>query len=95
MAFHVHNMVGCRPETQPLRHTRVVTDKTAWRWWKPGHLDAYPTPTGTGTVRDLARSASTTGRVAWYARVSSAEQRRTAEADQLGPMRACDHLHGV
>ncbi len=52
-----------------------VTYKTAWRWWKQGHLDAYQTPTGTVIVRDATLPASTTGRVALYARVSSADQK--------------------
>jgi predicted site-specific integrase-resolvase len=51
-----------------------VTSKTAWRWWKQGPLDAYQTPTGTVSVREPALSESTSGRVALYARVSSADQ---------------------
>ena len=51
-----------------------VTYKTAWRWWKHGQLDAYQTPTGTVIVRDAAAPPATTGRVALYARVSSADQ---------------------
>src|SRR5262249_12865311 len=51
-----------------------VTYKTAWRWWKQGQLDAYQTPTGTVIVREPALSASKPGRVALYARVSSADQ---------------------
>jgi putative resolvase len=56
-----------------------VSYKTAWRWWKQGQLDAYQTPTGTVIVRDATLSAPTTGRVALYARVSSAEQKADLE----------------
>lgn len=52
-----------------------VTYKTAWRWWKLGQLDAYQTPTGTVIVREATLLAPTTGRVALYARVSSADQK--------------------
>ena len=56
-----------------------VTYKTAWRWWKQGQLDAYQTPTGTVIVRDAAAPAPTVGRVALYARVSSADQKSDLE----------------
>jgi putative resolvase len=49
-----------------------VTYKTAYQWWKAGHLDAYQLPTGTIIVREAKPSA--TG-VALYARVSSADQK--------------------
>lgn len=52
-----------------------VTYKTAWRWWKLGQLDAYQTPTGTVIVREATLPAPTTGRIALYARVSSADQK--------------------
>jgi predicted site-specific integrase-resolvase len=52
-----------------------VTYKTAWRWWKQGQLDAYQTPTGTVIVRDTTVAVPPTGRVALYARVSSADQK--------------------
>ena len=52
-----------------------VTYKTAWRWWRQGQLDAYQTPTGTVIVRDAATPAPVAGRVALYARVSSADQK--------------------
>ncbi len=29
-----------------------VTYKTAWKWWKAGHLDAYQLPTGMAIVRE-------------------------------------------
>ena len=51
-----------------------VTYKTAWRWWKQGQLDAYQTPTGTVIVREPVLPAPAPGRVARYARVSSADQ---------------------
>src|SRR5215472_13249032 len=52
-----------------------VTYKTAWRWWKQGQLDAYQTPTGTVIVivREPVLPLPTPGRVALYARVSSAD----------------------
>ncbi len=56
-----------------------VTYKTAWRWWKSGQLDAYQTPTGTVIVRDAAAPIPTTGRIALYARVSSADQKADLE----------------
>src|SRR5215469_6997545 len=52
-----------------------VSYKTAWRWWKQGQLDAYQTPTGTVIVREPTLPTPTPGRVALYARVSSADQR--------------------
>jgi putative resolvase len=52
-----------------------VSYKTAWRWWKQGQLDAYQAPTGTVIVREPALPMPTTGRVALYARVSSADQK--------------------
>jgi putative resolvase len=52
-----------------------VTYKTAWRWWKDGQLDAYQTPTGTVIVRDPTVSVPPLGRIALYARVSSADQK--------------------
>ena len=51
-----------------------VTYKTAWRWWKQGQLDASQTPTGTVIVREPVLPAPAPGRVARYARVSSADQ---------------------
>ena len=56
-----------------------ITYKTAWRWWKAGRLDAYQTPTGTVIVRDQTMAAPSHGRVALYARVSSADQRGDLE----------------
>lgn len=56
-----------------------VSYKTAWRWWKQGQLDAYQTPTGTVIVRDATMPPPTTGRVALYARVSSADQKSDLE----------------
>jgi len=52
-----------------------VTYKTAWRWWNKGQLDAYQTPTGTVIVREPVLPAPPLGRVALYARVSSADQK--------------------
>ena len=51
-----------------------VTYKTAWRWWKQSQLDASQTPTGTVIVREPVLPAPPPGRVARYARVSSADQ---------------------
>lgn len=56
-----------------------VSYKTAWRWWKQGQLDAYQTPTGTVIVREPTLPTPTTGRVALYARVSSADQKSDLE----------------
>ncbi len=52
-----------------------VSYKTAWRWWKQGQLDAYQMPTGTVIVREPTLPTPKTGRVALYARVSSADQK--------------------
>jgi putative resolvase len=52
-----------------------VTYKTAWRWYKAGMLDAYQTETGTIIVREERNLTPTTGRIALYARVSSADQK--------------------
>src|SRR5215469_734522 len=51
-----------------------VTYKTAWRWWNQGQLDASQTPTGMVIVREPVLPAPALGRVARYARVSSADQ---------------------
>jgi predicted site-specific integrase-resolvase len=56
-----------------------VTYKTAWRWWKAGQLDAYQTSTGTVIVRDAAAPVEAPGRIALYARVSSADQKSDLE----------------
>lgn len=56
-----------------------VTYKTAWRWYKAGNLDAYQTPTGMVIVRDPQTEKPVTGRIALYARVSSADQRSDLE----------------
>ena len=56
-----------------------VSYKTAWRWYKAGQLDAYQTSTGTVIVRDPQIEMPTTGRVALYARVSSADQKSDLE----------------
>jgi len=58
----------------PYAQRAGVTFKTAWRWWKHGQLDAYQTPTGTVIVREPTLALPTTGRVAHYAQVSSADQ---------------------
>jgi predicted site-specific integrase-resolvase len=52
-----------------------ISYKTAWRWYKAGQLDAYQTATGTVIVRDQPAVVSSTGRIALYARVSSADQK--------------------
>ncbi len=56
-----------------------ISYKTAWRWYKAGTLDAYQTPTGMVVVRDPEMERIGTGRIALYARVSSA---RVSSADQ-------------
>jgi predicted site-specific integrase-resolvase len=56
-----------------------VTYKTAWRWYKAGTLDAYQTPTGMVIVRDLVMEKPEIGRIALYARVSSADQKSDLE----------------
>ncbi len=61
-----------------------ITYKTAWQWWKAGQLDAYQLPTGTISVRE---PQTVTSGVAWYARVSSADQKDDA-VRQLQRLRA-------
>lgn len=56
-----------------------VTYKTAWRWYKAGTLDAYQMPTGMVIVRDPVAEKPETGRIALYARVSSADQKSDLE----------------
>jgi putative resolvase len=63
-----------------------VSYKTAWRWYKAGQLDAYKTATGIVIVRDPVIHVETSGRVALYARVSSADQKSDV-------MRQLDRLH--
>jgi predicted site-specific integrase-resolvase len=52
-----------------------ISYKTAWRWYKADTLDAYQTPTGMVVVRDLQAEKTGIGRIALYARVSSADQK--------------------
>lgn len=56
-----------------------ISDKTAWRWYKAGTLDAYQTPTGMVVVRDPQIERAGTGRIALYARVSSADHKSDLE----------------
>jgi len=56
-----------------------ISYKTAWRWYKAGTLDAYQTPTGMVVVRDPQMERDLTGRIALYARVSSAAQKSDLE----------------
>jgi putative resolvase len=56
-----------------------ISYKTAWRWYKAGTLDAYQTPTGMVVVRDPQLERPATGRIALYARVSSADQKSDLE----------------
>jgi|SRR5438034_8845045 len=56
-----------------------ISYKTAWRWYKAGTLDAYQTPTGMVVVRDPHMERPPTGRIALYARVSSADQKSDLE----------------
>jgi predicted site-specific integrase-resolvase len=56
-----------------------ISYKTAWRWYKAGQLDAYQTETGTVIVRDPVSIHASTGRIALYARVSSADQKADLE----------------
>jgi putative resolvase len=56
-----------------------ISYKTAWRWYKAGTLDAYQTPTGMVVVRDPQMERIGTGRIALYARVSSADQKSDLE----------------
>ncbi len=56
-----------------------ISYKTAWRWYKAGTLDAYQTPTGMILVRDPQMERVGNGRIALYARVSSADQQSDLE----------------
>jgi putative resolvase len=56
-----------------------ISYKTAWRWYKAGTLDAYQTPSGMVVVRDPHIERIGTGRIALYARVSSADQKSDLE----------------
>ncbi|HEY4032412.1 MAG TPA: IS607 family transposase [Ktedonobacteraceae bacterium] len=70
-----------------------ISYKTAWRWYRAGQLDAYQTSTGTVIVRDSQEEKPTTGRVALYARVSSADQ-KTDLGCQLERLREYALAHG-
>lgn len=70
-----------------------ISYKTAWRWYKAGQLDAYQTPTGTVIVRDPSVVTAPSGRVALYARVSSAEQKEDVQR-QLERLRTYALAHG-
>lgn len=56
-----------------------ISYKTAWRWYKAGNLDAYQTATGMVVVRDPQAEKPIIGRIALYARVSSADQKSDLE----------------
>src|SRR5712692_5362898 len=56
-----------------------VSYKTAYRWYRAGSLDAYQTATGIIIVRDAHDEKPPTGRIALYARVSSADQKEDLE----------------
>lgn len=56
-----------------------ISYKTAWRWYKAGTLDAYQTPTGMVVVRDPQIERAGTGRIALYARISTADQKSDLE----------------
>ncbi|GHO49797.1 IS607 family transposase [Ktedonospora formicarum] len=64
-----------------------VSYTTAWRWYKAGQLDVYQTATGTVIVRDPIQVTGHVGRIALYARVSSAEQKEDV-ARQLERLRS-------
>jgi len=63
----------------PYAKKAGISYKTAWRWYKAGTLDAYQTPTGMVVVRDPHMERPPTGRIALYARVSSADQKSDLE----------------
>lgn len=70
-----------------------ISYKTAWRWYKAGTLDAYQTPTGMVVVRDPHLEKPETGRIALYARVSSADQKSDLER-QVQRLRDYAAAHG-
>jgi putative resolvase len=70
-----------------------ISYKTAWRWYKAGTLDAYQTPTGMVVVRDPDLEKPETGRIALYARVSSADQKSDLER-QVQRLRDYAAAHG-
>jgi putative resolvase len=60
-----------------------ISDKTAWRWWWAGRLEAYQAATGTIIVREPAPAGAhppNTQPVAVYARVSAAASRPHLES---------------
>src|SRR5215472_9180161 len=67
-----------------------ISYKTAWRWYKAGQLDAYKTATGIVIVRDPVVQVSVTGRVAIYARVSSADQKADGIRQQMRLREYCE-----
>jgi putative resolvase len=79
IAFHTFLCYTIDMKLSQYAKRAGVTYKTAWRWWKLGHLDAYQTPTGTVIVREPVLSTPATGRVALYARVASADQKSDLE----------------
>lgn len=56
-----------------------VSYKTAYRWYRAGSLDAYQTATGIIIVREKADEKPVTGRIVFYARVSSVGQKEDLE----------------
>ena len=56
-----------------------VSYKTAYRWYRAGSLDAYQTATGIIIVRDKHDEKPLVGRIALYARVSSAGQKEDVD----------------
>lgn len=62
-----------------------VRYETAWRWFQAGTIRGHQLPTGTISITEDEPTASTTSRVAMYARVSAAEHQPNlnAQADRL------------
>ncbi|WP_129678112.1 IS607 family transposase, partial [Candidatus Chloroploca sp. Khr17] len=62
-----------------------VRYETAWRWFQAGTIRGHQLPTGTIIITEDEPTASTTSRVAIYARVSAAENKPNlnAQADRL------------
>ena len=65
----------------------------AYRWYKAGTLDAYQTTTGSISVRDTLDEKPVVGRIALYARVSSAGQTDDLER-QMQRLKECAAAKG-
>jgi predicted site-specific integrase-resolvase len=84
MAFYPVLWHAIRVQLSDYAKPVGVTDKTAWQWWKAGHVAADPLPPGTIAVREPHTAATD---VTLSARVSAADQQQDDALRQLQRLR--------